>query len=460
VEEATYRSLSYWHASLEEALSQRPPLAGDVQCDVAIVGAGFTGLWTAYHLITQQPDLRIVVIEKEIAGFGASGRNGGWVSALYPLSDLRVARESGITAARSLRNHLNSAVEEIGNTLDREGIKADFHKGGSLTVARSKPQHQRLTAHFQTDLPWVEGLRWLEGSDLTDQIQMDKALAATYTPHCARIHPAKLARGLAAVVESKGVRIVEGTTVEEISYQRVRTSHGTVRADSVIRATEAFTTQFGTEEQRRSVVPTYSLMVATDPISDDLWQSVGLAQRETFTEACHLIVYGQRTADNRLAVGGRGAPYHFNSRITPDQDRDPRVFSMLEHLVREWFPTLKEIGFAFEWGGPLGIARDWHPHVRYDARTGLGSAGGYVGDGVTMSYLAGATLADLILHQSTERTRLPFVGHRSPSWEREPLRWLGINTGLRAITWADKEEAITGRQSLLAKAVTPLIGNL
>jgi glycine/D-amino acid oxidase-like deaminating enzyme len=453
-------SLSYWHASLAEALTPRPPLAGDADYDVAIVGAGFTGLWTAYHLITQQPDLRIIVIEKEIAGFGASGRNGGWASALYPLSDSRVSRESGVTAAKLLREHLNSAVDEIGQVLDREGITADYHKGGSLTVARSHPQEERLRLHYADDLPWIPEIEWLIGHEVTERIGMSNARAATYTPHCARIHPAKLVRGLAATVESKGVHIVEGTAVEEITFRRVRTDRGTVRADSVIRATEAFTTQYGDDQQRRSVVPTYSLMVATEPIPDEKWEAIGLTRRETFTEACHLIVYGQRTADNRLAVGGRGAPYPFNSRISPQRDYDERTFGMLHDLIREWFPGLDDIAITHQWGGPLGIARDWHPHVRYDKRTGMGSAGGYVGDGVTMSYLAGATLADLILDQRTDRTRLPFVGHRSPTWEREPIRWLGINASLKLITWADKEEAITKRQSILAKTVAPLIGNL
>lgn len=448
--------MNLWHEGGD--VHQRPALTADLDCDIAIIGAGFTGLWTAYHLITRSPDARIVVIEKESVGFGASGRNGGWASALYPLSDSRVAEENGVESAKRLRRLLNSAVDEIGQICQREGIAADFTKGGSLTVARSKPQRIRLYKHLVDDLPWIPDIQWLEGHDVRGQVQMADAQAALFNPHCARIHPYKLVTGLARTLEAKGVRIYEKTPAITYTSGQVTTERGKITAETVVRATEAYTTQWGTSEQRRSVVPTFSLMVATEPIADELWSHIGLSKYETFTEACHLIVYGQRTADNRLAIGGRGAPYHFGSRIRSEDEQVERTFGMLRDLTREWFPVLSDTSFTHQWGGALGIARDWHPHVSY--RNGIGTAGGYVGDGVTNSYLASGTLADLILGEQTDRTQLPWVQHQSPRWEPEPIRWLGINVALKLVTWADHEEKVTHRESLLARVVAPLLGNL
>jgi glycine/D-amino acid oxidase-like deaminating enzyme len=212
----------------------------------------------------------------------------------------------------------------------------------------------------------------------------------------------------------------------------------------------------------------YSLMVATEPLPSSFWSGdgvgvgvgsgAGLAAGETFTDARHLIIYGQRTADNRLAFGGRGAPYHYGSRIDPAFDRSEPVFAALRSTVHELFPAVRGHGFSHGWGGALGIARDWHASVGLDAGTGVGWAGGYVGDGVGTTNLSGRTLADLVLGRDTQLTRLPWVGHRSRAWEPEPLRWLGVNAGLRAMTAADTEERLTGRPSITAKLMSPFIG--
>ena len=223
----------------------------------------------------------------------------------------------------------------------------------------------------------------------------------------------------------------------------------------VVRATEGWTSTL--PGHARTSVPVYSLVIATEPLSAAVWDEIGLRRRETFSDHRHLIVYGQRTADDRLVFGGRGAPYHFGSRIRPEFDRDDRVFAALHATLLDLFPVLRGTRFTHAWGGPLGIARDWHASVGLDRGTGLAWAGGYVGDGVTTTNLAGRTLRDLVLGRDTELIRLPWVGHRSPAWEPEPLRWLGINAGLRAMTLADTEESLTRRPSLLARAVTPLL---
>ena len=258
------------------------------------------------------------------------------------------------------------------------------------------------------------------------------------------------------MVERLGASIHERTLVTAVEPHRVVTEHGTVRADVVVRATEGYTSSLHGE--RRSVAPVYSLVVATAPLSAETWARIGLHDRETFSDHRHLIVYGQRTADDRLVFGGRGAPYHFASRTRPSYDRVPDVFARLRATATEMLPALADAEWTHAWGGALGIPRDWCASVGLDRATGLAWAGGYVGDGVGTSNLAGRTLRDLVLGRDTELTRLPWVGHRSRRWEPEPLRWAGVNAGLRAMAVADLEERITRRPSVVARAMAPLVG--
>jgi glycine/D-amino acid oxidase-like deaminating enzyme len=270
------------------------------------------------------------------------------------------------------------------------------------------------------------------------------------------VQPAKLVRGLADAVEGRGVQIYEQTRVRGIAPHAVHTDRGTVRAGVVVRATEGYTA--GLPQSRRDVAPVYSLIIATEPLPDAVWDEIGLRERETFSDYRHLIIYGQRSADGRMVFGGRGAPYHFGSRVRASYDRVPRVFAALRRALVELFPVLRDVPITHQWGGPLGIARDWHASVHYDAATGLAGAGGYVGDGVSTTNLAGRTLADLITGRPSELTRLPWVGHRSPRWEPEPVRWLGANAALRAMTWADVSETRRGRPSRAADLVNAMMG--
>jgi glycine/D-amino acid oxidase-like deaminating enzyme len=240
------------------------------------------------------------------------------------------------------------------------------------------------------------------------------------------------------------VRIVEGTRARALTPGRVDTDHGTVRADVVLRCTEGYTPTL--EGEQRTLAPLYSLMIATEPLSDEVWERIGLRNRETFTDGRHLIIYGQRTADGRFAFGGRGAPYHFGSAIKPQFDRDNDVFAELESVLRRLVPQIGTARITHRWGGALGVPRDWQASVGLDRATGLGWAGGYVGDGVSTTNLAGRTLCDLVLRRDTELTRLPWVDHRSRRWEPEPFRWAGINLGRRIAAGADRSEARTNTE--------------
>jgi glycine/D-amino acid oxidase-like deaminating enzyme len=448
--DAAYRRLSMWHATVPGSLDPRPPLPGDRDADVAIVGAGFTGLWTAYYLKALDPTLRVAVLEKDIAGFGASGRNGGWCSALYPSSSAKVAKRAGRDGALRLHKELRATVDEVGRAAAEEGIDAGYTKGGTLTFARSKPQLKRAMEDIEDARAWgftEDDLRFMDAPEVEDHVHAANVLGATFTPHCAAIHPARLVRGLAEAVERRGVTIHEGTTVTAIEPGRAVTDRGTVKAGIVVRATEGYTP--GIAGYERAMIPIYSLMIATEPLSEAEWSEIGLAGRPTFGDERHLIIYGQRTADGRLAFGGRGAPYHAGSTIRPEFDRDEGVFKAIRRSLVGLFPSIADVPIAYRWGGPLAMPRDLLPGVGLDRKRGFGWAGGYVGDGVAMTNLAGRTMADLILRRDTDLVRLPFANHRSPRWEPEPLRWLGVNAGLRFLTVADAEERLTGRPSVV-----------
>jgi glycine/D-amino acid oxidase-like deaminating enzyme len=430
-----------------DPLTPRPALDGDTDADVCIVGAGYTGLWTAYSLLQADPGLRVVVVEKETAGFGASGRNGGWCSALFPASTAKLARRHGAAAAAAMRAAMRDTVDEVGKVVAQEGIACDWRKGGTVVLARTPVQLVRARAEAASD-----EITLLGAEDASALVGASGVLGATFTPDCARIQPARLVRGLARAVEGRGGRIVEGTAALSIGPRRVVTDRGVVHATTTVRAAEAWSAQLAP----RSVAPVYSLIVATRQLPPSFWDSAGLAGGQTFSDHRHLIVYGQRTADDRLVFGGRGAPYHWRSRIRPGFDRDDRVFAGLRAAATDLFPALRPADFTHAWGGPLGIPRDWHAGV--GLADGAGWAGGYVGDGVGTSNLAGRTLAALILGRDDPLTTLPWVNHRSRRWEPEPLRWLLVNAGLRLMTLADDEERLTRKPSLVAQTLARALG--
>lgn len=459
-DESACRSSSYWHDSLASVLCTRQPLDGDCEVDVAIVGAGYTGLWTAYYLTRHDPTLRVAVLERERVGYGASGRNGGWCSAIYPATMRKVASSASRSAAVAMQQAMNATVAEVVRVAADEKINCDCSEGGYISVARNRAQLKRAEDEVATWHSWGFGdehMRLLGRRQVAERVEMSNALGGTYTPHCAALHPAKLVHGLADTVARRGVAIHEHTPVTHLGPGRVNTTHGRVRASTVIRATEGYTAQL--PGLGRALVPMSSLMVATEPLPASFWETTGLRERETFSDKRHLRIYGQRTADGRIAFGGRGAPYHYASRIRADFDHNERVHAMLKRILHELFPALGDARFTHAWGGTLGIPRDWCPSVGYDPRTGVGFAGGYVGDGVATANLAGRTLADLVIGRDSELISLPWVRRRSPQWEPEPLRWLGVNAGTAIFAVSDRSEARTGHPSALARTFWRALGH-
>ncbi|MEY2960075.1 MAG: hypothetical protein RLZZ01_2643, partial [Actinomycetota bacterium] len=310
----------------------REPLGGSTDVDVVIVGGGLTGLWTAWYLAEADPTRRIAVVEAESIGFGASGRNGGWCSAMLPMSHDRIADRHGEAAAVRMQRTMHDNVKTIERFVtDHADDHADdhssiFHRGGTIDLARNAPQRDRLldeVARFE-QLGFDEGdYRWLDADEAATWCRASRTLGALVSPHCATVHPLRLTHLVARRVVDRGVAVHERTRAIRIEPGRVVTDRGTVRADTVITATEGYTSRLPGE--RRTYLPIYSMMIATEPLPAAVWDEIGLADRPTFADARHLVIYGQRTADDRLAFGGRGAPYHFGSRIRPEYDTDRRV---------------------------------------------------------------------------------------------------------------------------------------
>jgi glycine/D-amino acid oxidase-like deaminating enzyme len=430
----------------------RTPLEGPTEADVAIVGAGYTGLWTAYYLKVAEPSLRVVVLERERAGFGASGRNGGWVSGFFSGPPRVYERRGGRAAFVAMQREMFATVGEVGGFLREHDVDADFVKSGHLTVALGTAQEARLRGWVRDAREHGLGeadLHELDAPALERRVRVRGARRAAFSPHVARVHPVKLLLGLAAAVERLGVTVYEGTSVSELRPHEARTPAGAVRARWVVRASEGYTA--GLHGLRRALAPVNSSMIVTAPLSPGAWEQIGWAGAEVMSDEAHVYCYLQRTADGRIAIGGRGVPYRFGSATCGEGDTAAATVASLKDRLCSMFPPAAGVEIEHAWSGVLGVSRDWCMSLQADPRTGLAWAGGYVGHGVASANLAGRTLRDLILGRATALTALPWVGREPKRWEPEPIRWGAIN-GLYALyRHADRSEGRRGRPSRLAQ---------
>ena len=454
--------VSFWWRARGGFPPRRPSLPGPLTADVCIVGGGFTGLWTAYYLKRAAPALRVVVLEAAFAGFGASGRNGGWLTSALPGSRERYADDpGGRDAVLDLQRQLRETVDEVARVCAAENIDADLIKGGELAVATTPAQLGRLQEELLSDREWGLSERqaqFLGAAELAGRVRVDGALGAIYSPDCARVQPAKLVTGLADAVQRAGVEIYEATPVTRILPHRAGadggaracTVFGDVTAGYVLRATEGFTARL--PGQRRALLPMNSSMIVTEPLGEAAWREIGWDGCEAIGDSAHVYMYAQRTADGRIAIGGRGVPYRFGSTLDHRGATQPETVDVLGRILHRLFPAAREARIDHAWCGVLGVPRDWCATVTLDRGSGLGAAGGYTGHGVAASCLAGHTLADLVVGDPTPRTALPWVGHRARSWEPEPLRWTGVH-GLYALYRAadHTEDQGSARTSPLAR---------
>ena len=448
-------------------IEHRAPLDGDTSVDVAIVGGGFSGLWTAWYLTRVDPTLRIAVIEREHCGFGASGRNGGWAVGELSATPAKYARTSSPDAAMRQLRGVFDAVDEIGRVTRAEGINCGYAKGGWIRIANNEPQAKRQREEIPHE--YAQGfteddMRLLSADEARTYLNGSNVLGGIYFSACAALDPGRLVRGLADAVEAAGVTVFEGTAVQRIDTAgmsaagtsgRVITNRGTITADVVVQATEGYTRDL--HGQRRALLPIYSLMVATEPLPDSMFEEIGLANRPTFSDDRFMVTYGQRTEDNRLAFGGRGVPYLFGSTVSPQAETHEESHALIRSTLIEMLPVLADVTFTHRWGGVMGAPRDWMPRVTFDRTTGRGMLGGYVGEGVAAANLAGRTMADLITGQNTERAGFPWVDHRSRNWEPEPLRWLGVRGSRSVLGLADEREYRTDKEARTAYRISQLL---
>ena len=417
----------------------RSPLPGSIRADVCIVGAGYTGLWSAYYLKKAAPQLRIVILEQRFAGYGASGRNGGWLTNSVTGGREQYLKSHGREAAGRFQTSMNETVDEVIRVAGAEGIDADIVKGGELSVAYDEPQQRRLVAAARAEQEWsMTDVKLLSAKEAMARINVVGTTGGIWHPHCARIQPAKLVSGLARAVLALGVEIYEDTRVSAIMPHRAVADQGVVEAEFVVRATEGFTA--GLARLHRAWLPMNSSLIATEPLGTAVWERVGWDGRETLGDMAHAYMYAQRTADDRIAIGGRGVPYRFGSRTDSDGQTRESTIEVLRSILIRFFPATKAAAIEHAWSGLLGVPRDWAATVGLNRSTCLAWAGGYVGTGVATTNLAGRTLTDLILGNQTALTELPWVNHRVRSWEPEPLRWIAVTALYQAYSIADHAE--------------------
>lgn len=442
-----YRSISYWLETAGDDLTPRPSLSGSVSADVAILGAGYSGLWTAYYLLRHAPAMKVLLLEREIAGFGASGRNGGWASSGFPVSPALLERRYGREAAKSQLLAVARSIDEIGRVVDVEGMDAQFRQGGMVRIARGRDQVPAVLAAYESYRSLGLGDRYtiLDRLGVQERVQVTRSEAGLFTPDCAVIHPGRLVRGLARAVEERGAIIFEHSPV--LAYQgkpnpSLTTPNGEVRAQTIVLAGEAYLSQFG--PLRRCLLPVYSLIALTERLPDEVWSEIGWQEHECISSFRYTVDYLSRTADGRILFGSRGAPYHFGSEIRDEFDRDQKTHALIKRKLVEWFPALEHSRLTHTWGGPVGMPRDWMPTASFDRGSGIATARGYTGQGVTLSNLAGRILAALIIGVDSPLTHLPMANHRSPSWEREPLRWAAVRYLQSKLEKIDERAQLTG----------------
>ena len=458
----SYTSLSLWLDSLPGDITARPALADDLEVDLVIVGAGYTGIWTAYYLKQLQPTLSIAIAEAEVAGFGASGRNGGWCSSHLSGLDTWLDDETKRDDAIRLKRLMFDTVKQVGLVCEKENIDCHYERSGALEVAVLPVQLQRLQAEWRRlqELGFAEHeYRWLGQREVGELFNIDKALAGIHLEHCAAIHPARLARGLADHIESLGVQIFENSPVQSVEERSVRTAQGNVKADTVLLATEGYTANLKGHRYGHSLIPVHSMMVATEALNPEQLELIGFQKRCTFANYDRVTTYGQVTADNRIAFGCRGS-YGFGSKIRHDFNPQDRDFELVRETLLRFFPALKGIRFTHAWGGAMGVSRSLHPAIHFDRDSGFGWAGGYFGSGVAATHLAGQTLAELVCNQNSERVDTPWVNpaYIQQGWEPEPLRWFGVH-GTRRLMGVSDYFDYRGA-SFIGKALDALLPNL
>jgi glycine/D-amino acid oxidase-like deaminating enzyme len=453
----------YWLDDCGDDLTRRPALARDETVDVAILGGGYSGLWTAYYLLRANPGLSVAVIEQQFCGYGASGRNGGWCSPRYPMLVDELEKHFGTEAARATIRAQHAVIDDIAAIIAEEAIEAHFNPGGMLSVARTPRQLAALQATYASyvRLGLAEDTRMISADESRALIDVAGVVGAMKTGAGASIHPLRLARGLARAVEARGGRIYESTTVTGVRPGRsalLETAGGVITARrAVVLAGEAYLA--GLPAYHRQLLPMSSMIVATAPLDAATWDAIGWQGYESLSSGAYTKDYLTRTRDGRVLFGSRGAPYHFGSAMPEAALAQAALYGPIIANLRQWFPVLRDVPITHAWGGYLGVPRDGMPSVHYDPATGIANAFGYTGRGVATTALAGRALAGLIAGVPEYVPDLPMLRAPGPKWEMEPLRWIGvryIQNAFARIDAADFRYGSVPFDAKLAKTLAPI----
>jgi glycine/D-amino acid oxidase-like deaminating enzyme len=449
---------SYWLSLAPVAPG--PPLRGDATADVAVCGGGYTGLWTAIFLKRAEPGLRVVVLEREHVGYGASGRNGGFAMPLVHRSLADLARTLGDTDARALHRAAVGAVRSLRAFVERERIDCDLMPTGMLVVSIGPEQDARLAAELETAARLgVEGMRPLDRAALQAEIRSETFRCGIAEEACVLVDPAKLVRGLREVATRLGVAVHEATPVTAVRSESgggvtVETPGGRVRADRALLAANAYGSAF--PELGRWLLPFYSYIVLTRRLTPDEWARIGWAGRQGVEDRRTFLHYARPTTDGRILWGGRDAVYHPDGP-KPDYDRDVGVFRRLQETFRWTFPQLADVGFEHQWGGPIAVTARFIPATGWLAGGRVAYGFGYNGHGVAGSHLNGQVLRDLLLDRRTDLTALAIVRKKPiafpPGVVRDPM----VRASVRALQRCD-DEGRPAREPLILSALNRLFG--
>jgi glycine/D-amino acid oxidase-like deaminating enzyme len=417
----------YWRETAP--VEPGPPLREDVRCDVAIVGGGYTGLWTAFFLKKADPSLEIHIVEAEYAGAGASGHNDGFMTPTIGHSLAALIHRFGPEQAKLAYTVVGKSMLELRRFCDKYDVDAELEPTGYLQVASNQNQMRLLERDIQLIEQLGGGQSSIEllGQDAARERIDSPGIVGAFKVGGALINPHKLVRGLVRVVRELGVHVHEATRViaiQRTGTERVLTTpHATITAPNVLLATNAYQHQFA--GFGRKVVPVWSYAAVTRPLTVEELKSIHWPDREGFVEAGNFIVFGRLTAENRLLFGGGKADYHFGRDMDESKYIDnPRATSALRGVLAKYFPQWQDIPFSHEYGGCVAITREMVPHVG-SSGDGLFYGYGYCGNGISVTHAAAKSLRDLILGRDSVYTKLLYVNGAEKGFPPEPISYLG-----------------------------------
>jgi glycine/D-amino acid oxidase-like deaminating enzyme len=416
---------SYWLGL--DSYEPDAPCEGEMRADVVIVGGGFSGLWTAYHLLKDDPGMTVVVIEGSAVGYGASGRNGGFAMTLMNRGLEELVAAVGAEQAKALHLAAEEAIDSIGRVCESEGIDADLQPNGLLTISNSPLQDAIMREEFETaQRLGLGGIEFLEKDAIQSSVHSETFRCALREPSCTLLNPARLVRGLKRAVIQAGGRVFEQTPMERLEQTsggvRVVTPKGAIEAQRALLAANAYSSRIPSLE--RYVLPYYSYILLSEPLRDEQWSRVGWDGREGMEDRRTFLHYMRPTIDGRMMWAGRDAPYRPNGP-DPNYDRNERVFRRLEETFAWTFPQLDDVKFEYRWGGPIGVTGSFMPCAGWLEEGRVAYSFGFAGHGVAITNMVAMAMRDVILERDTDRTRLAIIGKKpinlGPRFVRDPL---------------------------------------